>query len=239
MKQRYELDGYRLVSELDALTDAERREVSPRAVELFQLWTRIRGSASAPPQAFAWAHENLRCRTPVLERASADGETHSWGVRLLMPGQRLGKDLGACLGCAAVAPLPDLPDPLAWLSQAFGTATLELFTSGTAPWGRTLGAMLDERALLLCADLDEGLVLPPSSRAWVVLYEINGDAVCADLVGGGTYWTGGEQTGERFTDLELSWGAALQFILWRLIDHRFLGVKDLKMMSAALSHAAR
>jgi hypothetical protein len=95
--------------------------------------------------------------------------------------------------------------------------------------------MLDAGELLLSGAVEAGRVIPPSCRNWVVLYELDGDAVCADLEGGGTYWTGGEHIGLPFTDLELSWTAAVQFILWRLLDHRRIVPADLRMMHAALS----
>lgn len=95
--------------------------------------------------------------------------------------------------------------------------------------------MLDDEdtGLLLQNDIADGVVLPKGCHDWVVLYEADGDAVCADLKTGKTYWTGGEYEGESFADLQVDWLAATQFILWRLADDHKISPCDLKMMSAA------
>lgn len=247
-RTRFEKDGYRLVADPEALTPAERDEIAPPLLARFTEWRSLRSRGRVPvPPCFAWADERIGLRYPVLERVEATDDVFDWEVRLRHD-DALGPPAWPCLGFRDAKPryeegarIEDLPEPLAWLATTFGTATLEPYSSGSAPWGCRLGGVLDDEdcSLLIKIDIDEGIELPAGCRDWVLLYEADGDAVCADPKTGKTYWTGSEHTGEAFTDPRLDWMAATQFILWRLADDHKIAPCDLRMMSAAVAGAPK
>jgi hypothetical protein len=240
-RKRFQKDNYRLVADPEALTPAELSEIPPSLLSRFTEWWNVRGRGRVPvPPCFSWADEGIGLRYPALERVEMTEGVFRWEVRLRHE-EELGPPVWPCLGFREGARTENLPAPLAWLASTFGTATLEPYSSGTAPWGCRLGSMLDDEDnyLLIKNDIDEGLRLPEGCRDWVVLYEADGDAVCADLKTGKTYWTGGECTGEAFTDLQLDGMAATQFILWRLVDDHKISPCDLGMMSAAMAGAEK
>lgn len=240
-RKRFQKDNYRLVADPAALTPGELSEIPPSLLSRFIEWwnVRRRGGVSVP-SCFSWANEKIGLRHPMLERVEMTEDVFRWEVRLRHD-EELGPPAWPCLGFHEGTRPENLPAPLAWLASTFGTATLEPYSSGTAPWGSRFGSMLDDEdsCLLIKNDIDEGLRLPKGCRDWVMLYEADGDAVFADLKTGRTYWTGGENTGEAFTDLQLDWMAATQFILWRLADDHKISPCDLGMMSAAMAGAEK
>lgn len=127
-----------------------------------------------------------------------------------------------------------LPEPLHWMARTFGTLSLEIETSGTAPLGWTVAAMRREGCFFF-SDPEMGPSLPAEAEDWVALYEADGDVLVADLAGGNAFWLGHEWTGQALSDMGVRWESALHFIFWRMLDGAYVSPLDLKMIAAASS----
>lgn len=211
------------VSDARHLTPRERAEVPEGLVRLTAGW---RDLLEAIPPAFAWAWGALQARKPILERAELVGDRVAWSVRLPLYGD-LERLEGPCFGCRALEGTPaGLPEDLGWLASTLGDCFVETDCSGTAPWGIPLGSVADR--------MFDGMLeaLPQEAVDWVVLYEADGDWLCADLVSGRAHWAGTEWTGEPDVGYP-SWRPVMHFVLWRLLDGGFVRPSDLGMLFAA------
>jgi hypothetical protein len=212
-----------LVSAAKHLTSKERSEVPERLVQLTATWRQVWETI---PPAFAWARGLLQGCQPLLERAELVGDRVAWSVRLPLHGdvERLAKPCFSCREGDAVS--ESLPDEIAWLASTFGDCFVETDCSGTAPWGVPLGSVRHR--------MFEGALeaLPPQAVDWVVLYEADGDWLCADLESGKAHWTGMEWTGQPDVGYP-SWRPVMHFVLWRMLDGGFVRPSDLDMLFAA------
>ena len=181
------------------------------------------------PQGLGWAEETLRARSPVIERAELEGDRLQWSLRFPLYGDadRAGDP---CLGCtehdAGPPPADDLPEELQWLADTFGECFVEIQSSGTAPWGRPLPAFRER--------MFEGVweALPEEAESWVVLYEVDGDWLCADLKSGRAHWVGMEWTGHLDQSFP-NWKPVLHFVFWRMLDNGWVRPTDLHMLFAS------
>ncbi|MBX3271000.1 MAG: hypothetical protein KF729_12115 [Sandaracinaceae bacterium] len=221
--------GKQLVADsLAALRPRDLADLPDATRALFEGWR-----ALSVPDELAWARRPLRELQPVLERASFDDRVY-WSVRLLPFADaklarqpRFGAD-GVAL-CAAT-----LPPPLDWLARTFGTVNVVAEQSGSAPFGAPLSRWLVRgRVLGFAGDEEDGGALPPEAAGWVLLYEADGDVLCADPASDAAYWLGGEWTGEPIVPLDAGWRAITHFVLWRLLDGGAVRPSDLAMLAAA------
>ncbi|MEM6790079.1 MAG: hypothetical protein AAF715_21345 [Myxococcota bacterium] len=205
------------------LTPKERSEAPERLLRLAATWREV---WETMPGAFTWAKGTLQGLEPLIERAELVGDRVAWSVRFPLYGdpERLAQPCFSCREGGAVSEA--LPDDLAWLASVFGDCFIETDCSGSAPWGVLLGSVKNR---MFDGVLDD---LPPQAADWVVLYELDGDWLCADLESGRAHWTGREWTGEP--DLAYpSWRPVMHFILWRLLDGGHVVPPDLDMLFAA------
>ena len=216
-----------LAGDVAALKPGERAELPAETRALFEGWR-----ALDVPDELAWARGPVRELTPVLERASFDDRVY-WSVRLLPFADvklarepRFGAD-GVALGD------PSLPAPLGWLARTFGTVNVVAEQSGSAPFGEPLSRWIAEGRVIGYSEDDDGATLPPDAADWVLLYEADGDVLCADPATDAAYWLGGEWTGEGLAPLDAGWRAITHFVLWRLLDGGWLRPSDLAMLAAA------
>jgi hypothetical protein len=239
-------DDLLVVADLSLLFDAERAEVPTRIVRTHGRWL----AASAArfehdlPTELSWLRARLLGCQPMIERWTFDRDRVSWHVRIVPDGarslRRAGTDLlrrcPAADGVVHSDHPAELPTPLDWLATMFGTTRGELQTSGTSPWGRPLGAIIDAGDALV-SDPATAARLPPGSRDWVALYEVDGDVLVADLANGGAHWAGHEWTGHAHTDFALSWRAVVPFLVFCQFEGLRVRPSDLEMLAAC--HAAR
>lgn len=178
------------------------------------------------PPAFGWARGTLQGRRPLIERAELAGNRVAWSLRLPLRGdpKRLAEPCFSCREGDVVS--ESLPEDLAWLASTFGDCFVETDCSGTAPWGVPLGSQQHR--------MFEGALeaLPASAANWVVLYEADGDWLCADLESGKAHWSGHEWTGRPDVGYP-TWRSVMHFVFWRILDGGFVRPTDLEMLFAA------
>ena len=228
MPERLELPDRTLFKTANALTTKERAEVPNATVELFERWR----SRPELPNELSWSRELWPPRA-ILERCDFAGRVY-WNVLLdsfndvshrALAGPKLRAD-----GIARNAKA--LPTPLDWLARTFGSLSLVPETSGTAPFGWRVDAMRASGGFLF-SDPDYDARLSPGSESWVALYELDGDAIAANLEDGTASWLGAEWTGDGVTGLRLPWESVLHVVLWRMLDGSFVRPSDLAMLAAA------
>ena len=160
------------------------------------------------------------------QRAELAGNRVAWSLRLPLRGdpKRLAEPCFSCREGDVVS--ESLPEDLAWLASTFGDCFVETDCSGTAPWGVPLGSQQHR--------MFEGALeaLPASAANWVVLYEADGDWLCADLESGKAHWSGHEWTGRPDVGYP-TWRSVMHFVFWRILDGGFVRPTDLEMLFAA------
>ncbi len=239
-------DSHLVSLDMDALTEDERDALPPALAEAFAWWTDAHASRfDTLPETLAWARDALRGRRVAIERLCFNGDRIYWALRLVPHGDLaaffelpVAGSIGrSCIGGTGLC-LPDddalgkMPPALAWLAKAFGTANLTSETSGTAPWGWSLGDAVDQRFGLFGIDDDIVSQLPSGHRDWKLVYEIDGDAVAIDPEGQ-AHWLGWEWTGQLVTPLGLDATAVTHFVFWRLLEGGCVRPSDLAMLRAA------
>jgi len=228
------------------MTDDERAALPPAVEAAFRWW---KGADVARfddlPDSLAWARGALRARQVAVERLVMNGDREYWTFRLLPRGdldlfERLpaeGTVGRRCPGGDGVCRLADsaagrLPASLVWLARAFGTMSLASETSGTAPFGWSVGDAVDQHFGLFARDQGTVAKLPADHREWVIVYESDGDAIAIDPTGA-AHWLGWEWTGDLVHPLGLDVDALTQFVFWRLLDGGVLQPSDLAMLRSA------
>lgn len=221
-------DAVRHFGTADELSPEDRAEVPEPTLLLFEEWS---ARLEHLPESLEWARDSLRAREPILERACMDEDRVYWSVRFPLFGE-IAPDQVPPMGATGLSLASStLPEPLQWLAETFGTLSIEVETSGTAPLGWSVAAMRRTGNFFFSQEYSQPL--PPEADEWVALYEADGDVLVADLVRGNAIWLGHEWTGETQSDMGIGWEAALHFILWRMLDGGYVRPGDLEMLAAA------